>query len=231
MKIKQNSLSIFFPAYNEEKNIQKAVISALEVAKSITNDFEIIVVDDGSTDKTSEIINNLAKKYPQVKPIHQKNQGYGGAVWAGIKNSTKDLIFFTDSDLQFNIGELAKFISYIKNYDAIFGYRHPRRDPFLRLVNAWGWKMLNRIFLGIKTKDIDCAFKLFKRDIFKKIQRIQSRGAMFSAELIYNMKKANLKIKELPVEHFSRVAGNPTGANFGVIARALEEFRLVYRKR
>ncbi|MCL5795740.1 MAG: glycosyltransferase family 2 protein [Patescibacteria group bacterium] len=226
-----SSLSIFFPAYNEEKNIQQAVFGALKVAENITDDFEIIVVDDGSKDKTGEIIDNLAKKYPRVKPIHQKNQGYGGAVWTGIKNSTKDLIFFTDADLQFNIAELTKFIPYTDNYEAVFGYRNPRRDTFLRLVNAWGWKALNRIFLGITTKDIDCAFKLFKRDIFQKIKKIQSRGAMFSAELIYKMQQNNFRIKELPVSHYPRIAGNPTGAKPSVILRALKEFRRVYKSK
>lgn len=225
------SLSIFFPAYNEEANIEEAVLDAIKVAKKITKDYEIIVIDDGSKDKTAEIIDNLKKKYHQIKPVHQNNQGYGGAVWAGINNSKKDLIFFSDSDLQFDLSELEKFIPYSEKYDAVFGYRSPRCDPFMRLANAWGWKVLGRLLLGVKIKDIDCAFKLFNKSVFQKIDSVNSRGATFSVELIYRMQKENLKIKELPVSHFPRRAGSPTGAKLSVILRAFKEIWQLYKQR
>lgn len=231
MKTKKLSFSIVFPAYNEEENIKESIKSALKIGRVISDKFEIIVVNDGSGDKTSEIARNLTKKHKEIKIIDQNNQGYGGAVWTGIKNAHNDLIFFTDSDLQFNLQELKKFIPYLKSYDVVFGYRKPRKDPFMRLVNAWGWKFLNRIFLGIKVRDIDCAFKLFDGRVFKKVNKIQSHGAMFSAEMIYKIKKAGFRIKELPVTHYPRVAGSPTGANFNVIKKALREFWQVYKRR
>lgn len=228
-KIKQ-SLSIFFPAYNEQANITESCEKALILASQISNDYEVIIVNDGSTDNTGKIINQLARKYKHFRAIHhKKNQGYGGAVWSGITHSTKDLIFFTDVDLQFNINELKKFVPYIKQYDAIIGYRNPRRDPFMRLVNAWGWKVLINLLFGLKVKDIDCAFKLFRHEIFDEIF-VHSRGAMISTELLVRMKRAGMKIKELPVKHYPRKAGSSTGAKPEVIIRAFKELMKVYKQ-
>lgn len=230
MKKTKYSLSIFFPAYNEEANVVSSCKQALKIAKKITNDYEVIIVNDGSTDNTGKILDKLAKKYKNFKPVHhKKNQGYGGAVWTGITNSTKDLIFFTDVDLQFNINELKNFIPYIDNYDAVIGYRNPRKDPFMRLVNAWGWKVLTRILFGLKVKDIDCAFKLFHKEVFDEIY-VHSRGAMISAELLIRMQRANMKIKQLPVKHYPRKAGSPTGAKPEVIKRAFKELLEVRRQ-
>lgn len=228
-KISQ-SLSIFFPAFNEEENVRPSALEALKVASEITDDYEVIIVNDGSTDKTGEIIDDLAKKYPHFRAVHHKsNQGYGGAVWTGITNSTKDLIFFTDVDLQFKIEELKKFIPYIADYDAVIGYRAPRRDPFMRLVNAWGWKVMINFLFNLGVKDIDCAFKLFHKDIFKKVN-VTSRGAMISAEMLIRIKKGGFKIKELPVGHYPRRAGSPTGAKPAVIARAFKELLKVHKE-
>ncbi len=230
MKKIKNSLSIFFPAYNEEENVTESCMQALKLAKEITDDYEVIIVNDGSTDNTGKILDNLQKKYKYFLPIHhKKNQGYGGAVWTGITNSTKDLIFFTDVDLQFNINELKKFLPYIDNYDAVIGYRNPRRDPFMRLVNAWGWKVLTRLMFNLRVKDIDCAFKLFHREIFDQIN-VNSRGAMISAELLIRMQRKNMRIKELPVKHYPRKAGSPTGAKPEVIIRAFKELVDVRRQ-
>lgn len=223
------SLSIFFPAYNEEENVEKSALQGLKIASEITEDYEVIIINDGSTDKTAEIIDQLAQKYKHFRAIHlKKNQGYGGAVWTGIINCSKDLIFFTDVDLQFDLKELKKFIPYIENYDAVIGYRNPRKDPFMRLVNAWGWRVLIDLLFGLKIKDIDCAFKLFHCEIFDKIY-MHSRGAMISAELLIRMKRAEMKIKELPVSHYPRRAGNSTGAKPAVIIRAFKELMKVYK--
>lgn len=224
------SLSIFFPAYNEEENVTESALQALKVASEITDDYEVIIVDDGSTDKTAKIIDELAKKYSHFRAIHHKiNQGYGGAVWTGVTNCTKDLIFFTDVDLQFKIDELKKFIPYIKEYDAVIGYRAPRRDPFMRLVNAWGWKVMINFLFNLGVRDIDCAFKLFKKDIFQKVS-VESRGAMISAEMLIRIKKGGFKVKELPVGHYPRKAGSPTGAKPAVIAKAFKELLKVHKE-
>lgn len=230
MKKINQSLSIFFPAFNEEDNVLESCEKALKLASEITDDYEVIIVDDGSLDKTAEIIDKLAKKYKHFRAVHhKKNQGYGGAVWTGITNSTKDLIFFTDVDLQFNINELKKFIPFIQKYDSVIGYRNPRRDPFMRLVNAWGWKVLVNTLFHLNVKDIDCAFKLFHREIFDKVY-VHSRGAMISAEMLTRIKRAGFSIKELPVKHYPRKAGSPTGAKPEVIKRAFKELMDVRRQ-
>jgi len=226
----EKSLSIFFPAYNEEANAKKSVEEAIQVAKKITNDYEVIVVDDGSSDRTAQIINQLAKNNSHVVAVHhKKNQGYGGALITGIKKSCNDLIFFSDIDLQFNLGELTKFIPYIDKYDVVIGYRNPRKDPFMRLANAWGWKTLINMLFHLEVKDIDCAFKLFNHRVFDKIQ-VHSRGAMISAEMLIRIKRAGFSIKELPVKHYPRVAGSPTGAKLSVIIKAFKDLMKVHRE-
>lgn len=230
MKKIQKGLSIFFPAYNEEENVRESCEKALKLASEITDDYEVIIVDDGSIDDTGKILDELEKKYSHFRAIHhKKNQGYGGAVWTGITSSTKDLVFFTDVDLQFNINELKKFIPYIDTYDVVVGYRNPRRDPFMRLVNAWGWKMLINMMFHLGVKDIDCAFKLFDRQIFEKIH-VKSRGAMISAEMFIRIKDAGYTIKELPVKHYPRKAGSPTGAKPEVIKKAFQELLKVRKE-
>lgn len=226
----KKSLSIFFPAYNEEANAKKSVKEALEVAKKITDDYEVIVVDDGSKDDTVKIINELAKNNHHVVAVHhKKNQGYGGALITGIRKSKKDLIFFSDIDLQFDLGELTSFMPYIDKYDVVIGYRNPRKDPFMRLANAWGWKTLINMLFHLGVKDIDCAFKLFNRRVFDKVQ-VHSRGAMVSAEMLIRIKRAGFSIYELPVSHYPRVAGSPTGAKPAVIIKAFKDLMKVRKE-
>jgi len=224
------SLSVVFPAFNEEKNISATIKEATGVAESLTQDFEIIIVDDGSTDSTRVVLAEEATKNPKLRTItHQTNQGYGAAVWSGITASTKEYVFFSDSDLQFKLDELAGFIQHLLEYDAVLGYRAKRQDPFMRLLDAKAWNLLNRLLFGLKIKDIDCAFKLFKAGFVKDLP-IRSRGAMFSAELLILLKNRGAKIKELPVTHLPRKAGSPTGAKLTVIFRALREMFKVYRR-
>jgi len=243
----KQSLSITFPAYNEEANIEKSVREAIHVASDLTDDFEVIVVDDGSKDRTGEIADRLALENKNVKVIHHNpNQGYGAAVWDGLKAATKDLVFFTDADLQFDLSEIKKLWEVMDVESrrdgtphqsaeggsgawAVLGYRAPRVDPFMRKLNAFGWKILNRLAFGLKVKDIDCAFKLFRREVFEKVQP-KSRGAMFSAELLIRMQRAGMKWVEVPVKHLPRVAGSPTGAKLSVILRAFSEFKNVWRE-
>lgn len=222
-RVNQNSLSIVLPAYNEEGNIVEAVRSALRFLKKRFLKYEVIVVNDGSKDKTESLVNELAQKNNHIVLIsHQKNAGYGQTVYDGLRAAKSDLVFFTDSDLQFDLNELDEFLDQIDDYDVIIGYRRRRSEGLIRKVNMVGWKLLLRIFLGLKTKDIDCAFKLFKKEVLKSL-KINSGGAMFSAELIYRIAKKNGKIMEMPVSHFPRKTGRPTGANVKVIIRALKE--------
>lgn len=229
--MKPISLSIFFPAYNEEANIALAVEKTLRVVEDspYVRDYEIIVVNDGSKDRTREVAERLARTHSHVRLVnHERNMGYGAALRTGLTEATKDYVFFTDADLQFDILELQNLLVHIPNHDAVIGYRAPRRDPMMRLINAWGWNLLNRAFFGLRIMDIDCAFKLFRRDKVQSLP-LKSRGAMISAETLIRLTRSGAKVKEIPVSHLPRLYGSPTGAKPSVILRAFREMVSLYR--
>lgn len=225
----QSTISVVLPAYNEEENVGQAVQSVLEVMNSITPHYEVIVVDDGSRDRTSEVVRELAASHPQVRLIrHEVNQGYGGALTSGFKAATRELIFFTSSDNQYDVGEIKKLLPFIATADLVIGYRAHRQDPFIRRLFAWGWNTLVNLLFGYVARDIDCAFKLFKREVLSHVP-IASRGAMIDTELLVGAKRRGFSIVEVPVSHFPRLAGSQTGANIRVILRAFRDlvrFRL-----
>lgn len=221
--------SIVLPAYNEETNISKAVSEAALFATKRFDDFEIIVVDDGSRDHTAVALQAMLKTHKNLKVIsHKKNLGYGAAVWDGLRASQGELIFFTDSDLQFDLRDLDLFLNEIKTHDAVIGYRQKRSEGLIRKLNALGWRAFVRMLLKVRAKDIDCAFKLFRLKAICDIEIISS-GATFSAELLYRLNKKGSKISELPVKHFKRRYGAPTGAKMSVIAKGFKEI-LALRK-
>lgn len=228
--MKNMSISIFFPAYNEGENIERAIKTAKAVIQKITDQYEIVVVNDGSRDNTGEIIDRLATEDIRIRAIHhKKNLGYGDALWTGIQNAKNEWFFFTDADLQFDFDEINKLIEYIPEYKVILGYRAPRKDSFMRLVNAWGWNLLVRLLFGLKVRDIDCAFKLFDRKIVASLPLL-TRGATMSAEILIRLMKNGEKWIEVPVSHFPRKFGSPTGAKISVIARAFRELFKLYKK-
>lgn len=228
--VAQHSISIIFPAYNEEDNIAKAVGQAVQCMQLLFRDWEVIVVDDGSRDKTGEIIDGLAEQNPRVIALHHgANQGYGAALKTGILQASKELIFFCDSDLQFHLSELVLPLTWIEQYDIVIGYRSKRQDPLHRRFNAFGWNTLVRLLLGLKVKDIDCAFKLFRRVVFQAIQ-IDAVGAMVNTDILVQAIRMGFKIKEIPVTHFPRLQGKQTGANLHVVLKAFKELVRLYRK-
>jgi glycosyltransferase involved in cell wall biosynthesis len=226
--MKQKSLSVFFPAYNEEENIERAVAEAAEALEPLQIKYEIIIVNDGSTDDTAAIAERLSRINPHVRVIHHNpNQGYGAAVWSGIQAAQYEYTFFTDADLQFDLQEIKKLLAHAGEYSVVLGYRAKRQDPLIRLVNAKGWNILNRILFGLKVKDIDAAFKLFKTDLVQKLP-IKSRGAMMSAELLIRLQRMGIIFKEVPVTHLPRLHGEATGAKPAVILRAFRELFSMY---
>jgi len=224
------SLSIFFPAYNEEANIADTIKQADQMAQSVTNTYEIIIVNDGSKDQTGQVTQETITQFPNARLItHEQNKGYGEALLTGLRNAQYEWVFFSDSDLQFDLNQIHDLIPFTNNHDVVIGYRAPRQDPFMRKVNAWGWKMLNRSMFGLKVKDIDCAYKLFKKTALDPVlPDMQSGGAMISAELLIRLTRNGAKVKEVPVRHFPRKAGSPTGAKPSVILRAFKELWHVY---
>jgi glycosyltransferase involved in cell wall biosynthesis len=227
-----NSISITMPAYNEEENIQAMIEDVIEILSVSGREYEVIVVDDGSRDRTAQFVQELESKYPQVRLVkHEKNQGYGAAVFTGLTSATKDLVFFTDADRQFDLSEIHKLLEEIGPADLVVGYRAPRRDPFMRKLNGWGWSWLVTVLFGYTARDIDCAFKLMKRSVIEQLKKeVRSRGATFSAEFLVRARRANFTIAEVAINgHRPRTAGSPTGAKPSVIIRAFKElihFRL-----
>ncbi|MBF0381705.1 MAG: glycosyltransferase family 2 protein [Magnetococcales bacterium] len=222
------SLSVIFPAFNEVDNIAQAISEARCSFINYFDPIQFLVVDDGSTDGTTELIRKIAAEADDVVALHHpKNRGYGAALRTGIANSTNELIFFTDSDLQFDMNEIKHLREWIHGYELVAGYRVDRADPWHRRFNAWGWNMLVRVTLGVKVRDIDCAFKLFRADIFEQIQ-LTSIGAMVNTELLAYMKKLNMRLREVPVQHYPRTAGEQSGANLRVIIKALHELNRIF---
>lgn len=216
-------IAVALPAYNEEASLPRTVSRVVTQLRKVTDDFEVVVVDDGSRDRTAEVARDLSRQYPEVRLIqHPVNLGYGAAVWTGITSAQKDFVFYTDADGQFDIAELSRFMPYTGEYDLIIGYRAPRRDPPHRLVNALGWKLFVTLLFGYVARDIDCAFKLFRREVLDRVY-VESRGAAFSAEFLIKARDYGFQIKELPVTHVPREAGSPTGNRPDVIARAFRE--------
>jgi glycosyltransferase involved in cell wall biosynthesis len=213
------NLSVFFPAFNEASNIERTVSSAVTVLEKLGINYEIIVVDDGSPDQTGAIADQLSSNNPKIRVIHHpKNLGYGEALRSGFYNAKYEWIVFTDSDGQFDFSEITKFLELADTADLVIGFRMNRQDPPMRKLNAWGWKMINRILMGTNVRDLDCAFKLVKKEVIEKIPKLEStRGGMISPELLSKAKKAGFKIVEVGVHHYPRGGGSPTGASVKVI--------------
>lgn len=228
----QRSLTIFFPCYNEEANVERSTREAIAAAKSITDDYEIIIVNDGSQDKTGEIADRLAQEDNHVRVIHHpRNRGYGAALTSGYRGATKDTIFYTDGDLQFDLKEIGKLWNLIDRYDVVTGYRIKRSDPLLRKINSFGWTTLTRLLFRLPVRDVNCAFKLFRREVIENIE-IESEGALIDAEVFARARKAGYTIAEVGVHHYPRRYGSQTGANPLVILRAFKElFELWWKLR
>lgn len=217
-------LSIFFPFWNEEKNIENVVKKAIPVGKRLALNWEIIMVDDGSSDKTQKIAQKLAAENSHLRVVsHQPNRGYGAALREGFAKAKYDLIVFTDGDGQFDFSEVNKFIEKIKSADIVIGYRRKRRDHPMRRILMQLLKVWDFIFFGFYFRDIDCGFKLFRKSAIVKISPLKSEGAMITTEILTKAKKAGLKIAEVEVLHYPRLYGDQSGGNLRVVIRAIRE--------
>jgi putative flippase GtrA len=228
--ISPRSLSVILPAYNEEALIGQTLCTVMAALSSWMHDFEVIVVNDGSKDRTADIVAQVAAYDRRIRLVnHPVNQGYGAALVTGFESVTKELAFFMDADGQFDIRDLVRFFPLIDEYGAVLGYRRERQDTWMRKLNAWGWKQLVRFIFGIHVRDIDCAFKLFRAESFRT-QRLETRGAMINVEIIYKLARAGYTYTEVGVQHLPRRAGKATGAKPAVILRALRELFLCAEK-
>lgn len=225
------SLSIVIPAYNEADNIVAAVADISAVAQTLGMEYEIILVNDGSRDRTSEIARaELVDVVPHFRLVeHFPNRGYGGALKAGFAAATKDLIAFTPADKQFVFSEIGLLLAKLTpDMALVSGWRVNRQDNFIRRLNGRGWNTVVMLLFGRTIHDIDCGFKVFRREVLPRIH-LESDGAMIDTELLAELRARGFKMTDVPVTHLPRTAGKPTGANLKVIARAFRDlfkFRL-----
>lgn len=227
---KLNELSIFFPFWNEEENIERVVEAAIPIAERYAHKWEILMIDDGSKDKTLEKARRLVDKHKNLRAIsHTPNIGYGAALREGFLNSKYNIIVFADGDGQFDFSEIYKFVDEIEDADMVIGFRKKRRDHkiFKRLLLMNLLKIWDSVLFHFNFKDIDCGFKMFKRSALESLGPLKAEGAMITTEILAKATKRKLKIKQVGVEHYLRQYGEQTGANFPVIVRAvLESFIL-----
>lgn len=223
------SISVFFPCYNEEIIVEALTEKALRVLRRISDDFEVIIVNDGSTDRTGEIADGLADRHPEVRALHNHpNLGYGGALQRGFREAGKPWVFYTDGDGQFDLEEIEKLFPLLERYDIVSAYRLDRQDPPIRKVNAFCWTMLVNVLFGMRIRDIDCAFKIYPSKLFDEIE-MKSRSALIDAEVLARAKRLGYTIGQIGVHHYPRAAGEQTGANFRVILRAFKELFVLHK--
>ena len=223
-----SGISVFLPCHNEEGNIER-VVAALEFElPRIAQRHEIIVVDDGSRDRTGEIADRLVAANPRLKVVHHPlNRGYGAAVISGIRACSQPWVVLCDGDGQFQASDIARLAARVPEYDVVVGRRIHRADPLMRRVNGMAWTGLMRMLLGIRVGDIDCGLKLFRRELLEGLD-LQAKGAMISAELMAQLAGRGARICEVDVHHLPRMTGEQSGASVKVIARAFRELFLLY---
>lgn len=203
--------------------------ATLKTIRRISQDFEIIIVDDGSRDRTGEIADRLAAEHAEVRAVHNHpNLGYGGALQRGFREATKTWVFYTDGDGQFDVEEIDRLLPLLERYDIVSAYRLDRRDPLIRKVNAFGWTSLVNLVFGLWLRDIDCAFKIYPRELFTQI-RMESHSALIDTEILARAKRLGYSIGQVGVHHYPRTAGQQTGADPRVIFRAFRDLLQLHR--
>jgi glycosyltransferase involved in cell wall biosynthesis len=222
-------LSIFFPFWNEDKNIEEVISKAIPIAQKVAQKWEIIMVDDGSSDNTAEIAKELEAKNLNLRLVsHHPNRGYGAALKEGFDSAKYELVVFNDGDGQFDFAEVTKFLDKIKNADIVIGHRKRRVDNPFRHILMNLLKIWDLVLFGFYFRDIDCGFKLFRKSALDKIKPLKSEGAMITTEILAKAKKANLKIAQVEVNHYPRIYGDQSGGNLRVILRAVKESLFIW---
>jgi len=217
---KPAGLSVFFPAYNDSGTIASMVIRAVQAASELTSDYEVIVVNDGSADSTPQIVDELARTYPRVRVVHHpKNRGYGGALQTGFRSATKEFIFYTDGDAQYDPAELADLWARMSpDADLVNGYKISRSDPFHRIAIGRIYHHIVSLLFGLTVRDVDCDFRLMRRSIFEKID-LEKTSGVICLEMMKKIEDAGFRIVEVPVQHYHRAFRKSQFFNFRRIAK------------
>jgi glycosyltransferase involved in cell wall biosynthesis len=224
-----SSLSIVLPCFNEEENVGEAVANALAAARTCSERYEVVVVDDGSTDATVNVLSDLIASDGHVRAIvHERNRGYGEALRSGIRAAQMDWVLLADSDLQFDLRDLEDFMPLTGSADAIWGWRILRQDTLLRRFSASAWNRLMRALFALPVRDVDCGFKLIRASILRRFE-LQTTGAMISTELAVQCSAQGARFAEVGIRHHPRTAGEETGGDPRVIARAFSELARMHR--
>ena len=213
-------ISVFFPAYNDGGTIASMVVSAILTLREVTDDYEVIVVNDGSSDYTPEILEELARKYEQVRIVHHPhNRGYGGALRSGFAAATKELIFYTDGDAQYDPRELKLLLPLMRpGIDLVNGYKIGRSDPLHRIIIGRLYQYVVKFLFGLKLKDVDCDFRLIRRSVFRQVS-LESNSGVICVELMKKIQDAGFGLAEVPVHHYHRAYGKSQFFNFRRIWR------------
>jgi glycosyltransferase involved in cell wall biosynthesis len=201
-------LSVFFPAYNDSGTIASLVITALQTARSLTPDFEVIIVNDGSADATAQIADELARTYPEVRVVHHPhNRGYGGALQSGFKAATREFVFYTDGDAQYDPSEMTRLWHALDDtVDLVNGYKISRSDPFHRIVIGRIYHHTVKLLFGLQVRDVDCDFRLLRRSIFQQVL-LEKNSGVICVEMMKKIQDAGFRIAEVPVHHYHRACG------------------------
>lgn len=227
-------LSVFLPVYNEEANLKNVVLATKKVLQNVASEWELIIVDDGSTDSSPGLIKELAESDSRIRVVtHKVNEGYGASIASGLYESKYPWITFTDSDGQFDFAEIVNFISKQKetNADLVIGFYKKRQVSTFKIITSKLWELTVFILFGLKVRDIDCGFKLISKKAVYAIPPLESkRGAFISSELLIKARKKGFRIVEIPVTHYPRLKGTGTGRNLDVIIKSFMDLLRLWKK-
>lgn len=224
-------ISVFFPAYNDAASIGALVQAALTLLPRLTADYEVLVINDGSTDDTAAVLDELARQHPAVRVIHHsQNRGYGGALRSGFAHATKDLVFYTDGDGQYDVNDLAKLLPLLtEEIDVVNGYKMKRADSRRRILLGGIYQRLARLLFGLPIHDVDCDFRLMRRSLIQSIELTATSGVICT-EMIYQLHRAGCRFAETPVPHYPRQHGQSQFFTFARVARTARDFFALWLK-
>ncbi len=228
---RSQSVTVFFPAFNDQSSISRLIHEALEILPRITDDYEVVVVNDGSIDRTAAVLDELASKLPRLRVLHHSsNRGYGGALRSGFENGAKDLIFYTDGDGQYDVSEIMKLIPLMtEDVDVVNGYKIKRSDSRRRIVLGAIYKFLARRMFALPIRDVDCDFRLMRREAIQSVSLTSASGVVCT-EMVYKLHEAGYRFAETPVNHYPRLHGQSQFFTLRRVARTAFDFFKLWLK-